>query len=64
MTPSILIRLSEIERDYAIPRYQLERAVKDGRLVPYAGPLAKKWAQYFRTDIEALAAQLKTGETK
>jgi hypothetical protein len=60
---SILIRLSEIQRDYGLSRYALEKAVNEGKLIPYRGALAKKWASYFRKDIEEFAAETaKTAE--
>jgi hypothetical protein len=60
---SILMRLSAIEREYGLNRYAVETAVKEGRLKVYEGPLAKKWASYYRVDVEKLAAQqAKTAE--
>jgi hypothetical protein len=63
MPKSILIRLSEIQRDYGLTRYALEQAVADGTLVPYAGPLAKRWKSFYRSDIERLAAKIQAKPT-
>ena len=54
----LLMRRGDIKWEYGVSRHHLEQAVKDGKLEPYAGLAAKKWKQYFRVDVEALAKEL------
>ena len=58
MSESILMKRTQIEKEYGVTRYQIEQAVKDGTLEVYQGPLAGRNKLYFRVAVEAWAESL------
>lgn len=48
-----LLSRQEVEDTYGITRHHLVKAVKEGRLQKYEGPLEKRYWQFRARDVEA-----------